>query len=79
MIEGMELLTRMDVDVLMAFAKCDMRVCKASRDTFYHRNTFEWHLARIRSKTGLNPKKFYDLIKLVNAVEEMERNGVTPR
>lgn len=79
MIEGLETLTRTDLDVLLAFAKYDMRVNRTSEKAFFHRNTIDSHLSKIRYKTGLNPKKFYDLVKLIAAVEEMEKNGSFPR
>ena len=79
MIEGLDALTRVDIDVLLAFAKYDMKVHRTAEKAFFHRNTIDSHLSRIHYKTGLNPKKFYDLVKLIAAVEEMEKNGTLTR
>jgi sugar diacid utilization regulator len=50
--------------IILAYARNDMNVLKTSRDMTYHRGTVEYHLERIKEKYGLNPKKFYDLVKL---------------
>lgn len=74
-IEGQEKLTDMDISTIMAYAACDMNIQEASRMMYCHRNTVISHLIKVWSKTGLNPKKFYDLVALINAIEENQNNG----
>lgn len=54
-----------DKEILIAFAECNMNVCETARVLVYHRNTVDYHLKRIEEKTGLNPKCFFDLVKLL--------------
>ena len=56
--------------ILLAYADCDMEVRKTARTIHGSDTMVNYHLAKIRRVTGLNPKCFYDLIKLV----EMMRN-----
>lgn len=50
--------------IINAMVLCDMNVLRVSRQLYMHRNTVEYWLAQIYSKTGLNPKVFLDLEKL---------------
>lgn len=53
-------------ETILAYAKCDMNANATGKMIFASHNTVEYWLAKIFLKTGLNPKKFYDLIKLVD-------------
>lgn len=57
-------------ETILAFAECDMSILKTSKKTNYHWNTIMYHLEKTRKKTGLNPRRFYDLVKLVEMVKE---------
>ena len=61
----LEKLTDMDLKILIAFADNDMNLSKTGRQIYMHRNSIDYHLQRIEEKTGLNPLKFYDLVKLL--------------
>lgn len=58
--------------VVVAMADCDMNEAEVGRIMHYRRNTIDYHCEQIFAKTGLNPKKFYDLVKLVELVKEGE-------
>ena len=58
-------LTEVDRECVLAYAKCGMQVSEAARQLVYHRNTFVYHLDQVKAKTGLDPRDFFDLIKLV--------------
>lgn len=57
-------MTDLQKKVVIAYAENDMRLDKAAAAAHYHRNTIQYHIEQIRRKTGLNPKKFFDLVKL---------------
>lgn len=59
-------LTDREKEIILALAESDMSVSQVSRVVYYHRNTLEYHFVKIKRKTGLNPKRFYDLVKLVD-------------
>ena len=61
----------MEKEIILAFAKCDMNLSKTARKTYMHRNSIVYQLERIEKKTGLQPKKFFDLIKLVKMCKEV--------
>ena len=60
-------------ETIRMMADYDMNVTEISRRCNFHRNTIEYRIEQIRKKTGLDPKRFYDLIKLVEMVEAEEQ------
>ena len=65
-----EKLTDRDVEVVLAFAENNMNASKTSRLLFFHRNTVDYHLCKVKRNTGLNPYNFYDLMKLILALKD---------
>ena len=65
-------LTDLDAHVVLAYADNNMNVSETGRKLFMHRNTVQYHLDVAGKKTGLNPLKFYDLVKLVGILERTE-------
>ena len=59
------ILNRDEIDTVLAFAEYDMGIRKTARETFFHYNTIVYRLERVKEKTGLDPHRFYDLMKLV--------------
>ncbi len=62
------MLTTADKRVIVAYAKNDMNCNRAGDELHYNHTSIHYHLNRIREKTGLDPRKFYDLIKLLEEV-----------
>lgn len=62
-------MTTKEKEILLAFAANDMNSCKGARVVFMSRSSFYYHFNNIKAKTGLNPLKFYDLVKLLGMVE----------
>lgn len=62
-------------EIILAMAECNMRECAAARKCYCSRNNVVYHCEQICKKTGLNPKNFYDLIKLVEMVKNGGRDG----
>ena len=63
-------LKRNELETLMDFAKYDMSVSKTAKETFFHRHTIDYRLNKVKEKTGLDPYKFYDLVKLMRMLGE---------
>ena len=61
----MELLTDVDREVLRGYAENDMNISRTAAALYMHRNGVCYHLAKVQRITGLNPKKFEDLSRLV--------------
>ena len=67
-------MTTDEARLILDMAKYDMNCQKMSRNIYMHRNTIAYHLGKIRRETGLNPRRFYDLIKLVRTAREVIAN-----
>lgn len=62
-------MTDLDVEIILALADCDMSVARTGQKLYMHQNTVKYHLAKVKKETGLNPKCFYDLVKLLAMIE----------
>lgn len=58
-------ITPLDMEYIKAFADCDMRVEETARQLFTNRNGVLYHLDKVERIMGLNPRNFYDLVKLL--------------
>ena len=59
-----------NLQVILALCDNDMNVSDAARQLGVHRNTVEKHCVSIQKKTGYNIKRFHDLRKIYNMLEE---------
>lgn len=60
-------LTELDWEVIHHYADNDMSVSATARAAHMHENTVRYHLEKVQKETGMNPRKFHDLVKLLNA------------
>jgi DNA-binding PucR family transcriptional regulator len=58
-------MTELQIEIIKAYAKNGMNVSRTARYLRYHRNSIMYHFERIEDATGLNPRDFYDLVKLL--------------
>lgn len=63
-----------DAKIVHALAQCNMNVTEASRKLSYHRNAIEYRVDRIKKKTGLDPRNFFDLGELYTIALEILGN-----
>lgn len=68
-------LSDVQVSVIRSMADNDMVVSFVADSLHYHRQNIKYHINQIRKKTGLDPKRFYDLVKLVEMVGGMDDDG----
>lgn len=66
----MSTLTETDKKIIKAYADNDMKRNNTAAALFYNPNTVDYHITRIHKKTGLNPRKFYDLNELLKKCGE---------
>ena len=57
-------------EIILMMAECDMKYCTVAKRLYLHWNTVFYHMNKIEQITGLNPRKFYDLIELVKMVKD---------
>lgn len=51
--------------VILTLADADLNVNETARRLFLSRNTVEYHIEKIKRRTGLDPTKFHGLCKLL--------------
>lgn len=56
-------LTRMNAECVLAYAKHNMKALPAAKEL--HIVNMHYHFEKVHEKTGLNPQRFYDLVKLI--------------
>lgn len=60
------LLTHDDLmQTVQAYAECNMNTVQTGKKTFLHRNTLVYRFNCVYKQTGLNPRNFHDLAKLL--------------
>lgn len=65
-------LTQHQYNIIRALAEHDMRQSRVADAMHYSDGTITHHVKRIEKLTGLNPTKFYDLVKLLGLAEHPE-------
>ena len=58
--------------VVQAYADSGMNVCAAARALGLSGDTVRYHLAAIKKKTGLDPRNFWDLARLLGLRQKGE-------
>lgn len=64
-----------DAHIVIAMTNHNMNVTDVARAIFTHRNTVLYHLNKVKQQTGLDPRRFYDLVELVKMAQEVLENG----
>ena len=58
-------LTEYEMRLLRSIADSDMNVTAAAKSVYVHRNSAVYHMEKIWDRTGLNPRRFRDLVRLL--------------
>lgn len=64
-----------DAHIVIVMANHNMNATDVARAIFAHRNTVLYHLNKVKQQTGLDPRRFYDLVELVRMAQEVLENG----
>lgn len=64
-----------DIKIVLSYANNGMRVNPCAQELFYDRRTISTKLTAIRLKTGIDPRDYYGLGKLIAAITGEEANG----
>ena len=64
-----------DAHIVVMMANHSMNIGEVSRKLFMHRNTVTYHLDKVKRQTGLDPRRFDDLVELVKIAQEVLENG----
>lgn len=63
-------MTDLDKSVIRAMCRNDLNVLATSRELYFHMNTIHYRIKKILNETGLDCRKFYDAIKLLEMIKE---------
>ena len=61
-------LSDLQKDMIVCFAKSSMNIAETARLMYRHYNTVVYQIGVIKERTGLDPRNFFDLVKLINLV-----------
>lgn len=64
-----------EIETLFLMADNGMNVAKAANAGFYNRKTIYERLRNIKAKTGIDPRDFYGLLKLLQMVKGEKHEG----
>ena len=64
-----------DVELLKAWAGNNMNRRRTSEALFMAKSTLDYQIKRIWQRTGLDPRKFTDLVKLMMRIREEEERA----
>ena len=70
-----QIISEQDSELIRNMCELDMNVSAVAEVVYLHRNTVIYHLRKIAEKTGLNPMRFYDLVKLKKMVDSGKEDG----
>ncbi len=57
-------------EIVLLMAQCNMNASAVARKAYMHRSNVLYHIEKIEQDTGLDPKNFYDLVKLVETASK---------
>ena len=73
-------LTRMNAECVLAYAKHNMKSGQAAKEMYCATGTVDYNISLVHHRTGLDPKRFYDLVKLIpialETIREADEEGV---
>lgn len=64
------MLSELEKDLIKAMCACDLKIERVAKCMCYSRGNIVYHIEKIADKTGLDPRKFYDLIKLLEMCKD---------
>lgn len=73
-VSGASVLNDRRREIVLALAEHDLNILAVAREMYFHHNAVRYHCEQIHKKTGLNPRRFYDLVKLVEMVKDGDTN-----
>ena len=73
------MLTELDWKIIQVYADNNMSINATANTMYMHVNSVSYHLNKVFKETNLNPRRFCDLVKLLNisrvekAVEQISK------
>ena len=67
--------TKLNAKVVIEYANNNMNQAKTAKACYISPSTTSFHLDNVYKHTGLNPRNFFDLVKLVPMAKEFLRKN----
>ena len=64
----------LEKSIIESMAEFNLSIKDVANHLMYHRNSIRYHANKIKEHSGLDPRKFYDLIKLLELIQEETSN-----
>ena len=64
-----------DRSLLRVYYQCQMSLSESCQKLYLHKNTMQYRLNRVKSRTGLDPRRFEDAVLLYLGLKLEERHG----
>ncbi len=58
-------MTDLQIRIVKSYARNNMKLYPTANELHYHRNSVEYQMDKIKNETGLDPRKFDELCKLL--------------
>ena len=68
-------MTKLQAEAIMALANNGLKIKRAANQTYRNPGTIRHHINAIKEKTGLDPRDFWDMQKLVPMAEAVLEAG----
>lgn len=65
-------LTACETEIIIRMADCNLNAKKVAEQMYLARSSLIYHIDNLTKKTGLDARKFYDLVKLLDLLEKKE-------
>ena len=62
-------MTEKQAEIVVAMAENDLNMTRAAEAVFHHYRNVVYHVSEITRRTGLDPRKFYDMMQLLPKAE----------
>ena len=63
-----------EIEIIKTYAACDMNKVLTGKQLFVNVNTVQYHFDKIKKETGLDPRRFNDLVELLSMIDKEETN-----
>lgn len=61
---------KQEIEIIKSMCECDMNISEVARKSHYHRNNIVYWIEQIEKKYKLDPRCFYDLVKLQEIINK---------
>lgn len=64
------MLSEAEINTIRSLARNGLKLQRTAAELNYSRNSILYHVIRIKEKTGLDARNFYDMTRLLNLIKE---------